>query len=225
MDISIIRRMNLKKFISEYIDSGKFKNYAEFCAEKGLEASYLSQILHGHRNIGERSARNLEGKIGLTPKSLDNPTTIQGVHDQTQPPELQVKMIPVLNMTQAKKWREYTKGTLRATSYTFTDYKGASSDQIFCVLVNDPSMYPRFKIGDKLIIDPTAKPAPSDFVIAESEGHNSVIFKKYRVLSYTNYRQPEFELISINPDFPKITSNEHAISIIGVAVIHVQSLK
>lgn len=79
--------------------------------------------------------------------------------------------------------------------------------------------------GSSLIIDPTAKPVPSDFFIAESEGYNSVIFKKYRVLNYTNYRQPDFELISLDPDFPKITSTENVISIIGVAVIHVQSLK
>lgn len=225
MDISIIRRMNLKKFISEYLDSGKYKNYAEFCTNKGLEASYLSQILNGHRNIGERSARNLELKIGLSQKSLDNPTTIQGIKEQLQNQELPVKMIPILTMSQAKKWREYVKGTLKASDYTFTDYSGSSMDQLFCVLVNDPSMFPRFQIGDKLIIDPTASPEPSDFVLAESEDNKRVFFNKYRILSYTSYHQPEFELIPLNPDFPSITSTEHLISIIGVAVVHIQTLK
>lgn len=42
----------------------------DFANEYGLDASYLSQILNGHRNLGEKAAANLERKIGLAPGSL-----------------------------------------------------------------------------------------------------------------------------------------------------------
>jgi phage repressor protein C with HTH and peptisase S24 domain len=46
----------------------------DFANLHGLDASYLSQILNGHRNLGEKAAANLEEKIGLPPGSLVNPS-------------------------------------------------------------------------------------------------------------------------------------------------------
>ncbi|AZF48587.1 Transposase [Pseudomonas sp. R2-7-07] len=43
-----------------------------------LDASYLSQILNGHRSLGEKAALNLEQKIGLTPGVLVNPNGRSG---------------------------------------------------------------------------------------------------------------------------------------------------
>lgn len=45
----------------------------DFANQHGLDASYLSQILNGHRNLGEKAAANLEEKIGLPSGSLVNP--------------------------------------------------------------------------------------------------------------------------------------------------------
>lgn len=47
----------------------------DFANSHGLDASYLSQILNGHRKMGEKAAANLEEKIGLTSGSLVNPVT------------------------------------------------------------------------------------------------------------------------------------------------------
>ena len=45
----------------------------DFANQHGLDASYLSQILNGHRNLGEKAAATLEDKIGLTAGSLVSP--------------------------------------------------------------------------------------------------------------------------------------------------------
>lgn len=45
----------------------------DFANQHGLDASYLSQILNGHRNLGEKAAANLEEKIGLRPGALVSP--------------------------------------------------------------------------------------------------------------------------------------------------------
>lgn len=47
----------------------------DFANQHGLDASYLSQILNGHRNLGEKAAANLEEKIGLPAGTLVSPST------------------------------------------------------------------------------------------------------------------------------------------------------
>lgn len=46
----------------------------DFANRHGLDASYLSQLLTGHRNLGEKAAATLEQKIGLAPGTLVNPS-------------------------------------------------------------------------------------------------------------------------------------------------------
>lgn len=45
----------------------------EFAEAHDLDASYLSQLLNGHRKLGEKAAQNLETKIGLKPGTLTSP--------------------------------------------------------------------------------------------------------------------------------------------------------
>ncbi len=45
----------------------------DFANRHSLDASYLSQLLNGHRNLGEKAAASLEQKIGLAPGSLVTP--------------------------------------------------------------------------------------------------------------------------------------------------------
>jgi transcriptional regulator with XRE-family HTH domain len=45
----------------------------DFANRFDIDPSYLSQILNGHRNLGERAARNMEAKIDLVPGTLENP--------------------------------------------------------------------------------------------------------------------------------------------------------
>lgn len=45
----------------------------EFAEAHDLDASYLSQLLNGHRKLGEKAALNLELKIGLAAGTLTSP--------------------------------------------------------------------------------------------------------------------------------------------------------
>jgi hypothetical protein len=53
----------------------------DFANQHGLDASYLSQLLTGHRKLGEKAASSLEAKIQLAPGTLVAPT--QPVGDET----------------------------------------------------------------------------------------------------------------------------------------------
>ncbi|PYD08126.1 putative phage repressor [Pseudomonas syringae pv. pisi] len=50
----------------------------DFANQHGLDASYLSQLLNGHRKLGEKAAATLEEKINLHPGSLVNPEILSG---------------------------------------------------------------------------------------------------------------------------------------------------
>ncbi|MBI6798754.1 helix-turn-helix domain-containing protein [Pseudomonas syringae] len=50
----------------------------DFANQHGLDASYLSQLLNGHRKLGEKAAATLEEKIKLHPGSLVNPELLSG---------------------------------------------------------------------------------------------------------------------------------------------------
>ncbi|MCO7634103.1 XRE family transcriptional regulator [Pseudomonas guariconensis] len=66
MDINKLRVAALKAVMAG-------ASQKEFADQYGLDASYLSQILNGHRNLGEKAALRLEEKIGLDSGTLVSP--------------------------------------------------------------------------------------------------------------------------------------------------------
>ena len=66
MDINELRIRALRKAMGVL-------SQKDFADKHGLDASYLSQLLNGHRNLGEKAATTLEAKIGLRPGSLVAP--------------------------------------------------------------------------------------------------------------------------------------------------------
>lgn len=69
MDIRTIRRENLRLIVDG------FKSKAEFARRYDVDPTYVSQILNGHRKLGEKAARNLEEAIRLDPLALDSVPT------------------------------------------------------------------------------------------------------------------------------------------------------
>jgi len=68
MDIRTLRIDALRQVIGTL-------SQKEFADLHDLDASYLSQILNGHRVLGEKAALNLEQKIGLVAGTLVHPAS------------------------------------------------------------------------------------------------------------------------------------------------------
>ncbi|MCV4285065.1 LexA family transcriptional regulator [Pseudomonas capsici] len=66
MDINQLRIKALRQLMGQ-------RTQKEFSDDHGLDASYLSQLLNGHRNLGDKAAMRLEEKIGLSPGTLIYP--------------------------------------------------------------------------------------------------------------------------------------------------------
>jgi hypothetical protein len=67
MDITELRVKALRQLVGERL-------LKDFANEHDLDASYLSQILNGHRAMGEKAAANMERKIGATQGYLVRPS-------------------------------------------------------------------------------------------------------------------------------------------------------
>lgn len=68
MDSRQIRRENLATLIAKIA----YGNQATFAGKLGLDASHLSQMLTGHRGMGPRFARKLEGLLFLPHGAMDS---------------------------------------------------------------------------------------------------------------------------------------------------------
>lgn len=65
MEITLTRLQNLKRLVAEC------HSQQAFAGEAGLSVQYLNQLLMGHRNIGEKTARKLELALRLESGWLD----------------------------------------------------------------------------------------------------------------------------------------------------------
>lgn len=143
----------------------------DFANQHGLDASYLSQLLNGHRNLGERAAASLEAKIGLPPGSLVAPSPDSGGENEHEPlPQLHKKQlmetlgfitIPHLNVAasmghgsipehQVEVIRDITVhyDWLKTQGLAFT-----SLDNLAIITGDGDSMEGTFRNGDSLLVD------------------------------------------------------------------------
>ncbi len=84
--------------------------------------------------------------------------------------------------------------------------------------LSDEAFQPEFRPGDQLVIDPDAPIQPGDPVIVFKQGMERLNLSKYRVLSQSG-SAIDYELVSINPDFPSFSGGElKSIEILGPVI-------
>lgn len=175
--------------------------------------------IHGHN---EPSAK----KIGALAKALQTTTEwlLTGEQknkdliltpDNFRFADFLLNMVPIIGFTRAGEWQDAIQNPLGMTASSYP------KENIFAIYIEGNSMEPLFQEGDLLIVDPMRCVQPGDYVIAQN-GEYQTTFKKYRVLDYDEYGREIFELVPLNPDYPKIRSDRHEIGIIGVVVERIQ---
>ncbi len=214
MNINALRLAALRREI------GHFPTLAAFARRYQLDATYLSQLLNGHRNLGEKAARNLEAKLGWALHSMDradlDSTPDQDLYDR---PPAGLRRVPRISFVQAGLWTEavdpYAQGAGDDYLLTQTDL----SAHAFALTVRGESMEPEFKEGDTIIIDPDVKPSPGDFVVAKNSQEEAT-FKKYRPRGINEHGEQVIELVPLNDDFPALRSDYTPLYIIGTMMEH-----
>jgi SOS-response transcriptional repressor LexA len=86
--------------------------------------------------------------------------------------------------------------------------------------VDDDSMEPTFRCGERIYLDPARSPQENDYVIARLESGDHLLRR------YVVRRNGAFDLVAENPDFHTLTVNSTVrAEIIGVVVEHHRRLK
>jgi len=129
--------------------------------------------------------------------------------------------VPVIDRVQAGDWTEvedpFSVGA--ADEFLQTDLEVSSST--FALVIEGRSMEPEFRPGDKVIIDPTVRPRPGDFVVAKRDDDQDATFKKYRLRSQDDKGREVIELTPVNPDWPTLMiDRDNPGHIVGTMVEH-----
>lgn len=120
---------------------------------------------------------------------------------------------PILYLQEAANWKNIAEAIMQDTSRdkVYLDTQLYASD-CFGVLIENDVNYPKFNIGDSVIINPNISPKPGAYVVAELIDSGQVVFAQYNVKDTT------VVLKFLNEQYSDITIGKDAVSIIGVAV-------
>lgn len=136
------------------------------------------------------------------------------------PASIGMTKIPLISYIQAGQWTgiDDFRETCGDYEYILTDLD--VSDDAFALEIKGDSMTPDFLEGDVVIIDPNEPPHAGEFVAAIN-GNYEASFKKYRPLGEVDqFGREHFELIALNPDYPRLSTLKQEIRVIGTMVEH-----
>ena len=103
------------------------------------------------------------------------------------------------------------------------------SEECFALRVSGSSMEPDFRENDEIVIDPSIRPCPGDFVVAlrvnQKTGESETVFNKYRSRGCDMNGTDVFELIPLNDDYPAYNSQVEKLTLVGVVIEHRRSYR
>jgi SOS-response transcriptional repressor LexA len=208
--------------------NGKRVTKAELARVAGVSDTAAGNWLKGDHGIDAANARALAAHLTVDPLWLETgegvaiPEPVNAVaqpfDENVRPAVLGTRSIPVISAVQAGALKDmenpYEPGDGFAVEYT--DDKNLSR-WTFGLEVEGDSMLPRFRPGDRVIVDPEVAPNPGNFVVARN-GSNQATLKKYRPRGIDATGNTVFELVPLNDDYPTLRSDLEHLLVIGVVV-------
>lgn len=170
----------------------------------GLKQTRLTNWEQGVRTPGPEEIKQLAQALDVSPAYL------MCLSDETQFKEAQnpSQLIPLLDCQQACETLLHVNDIRAQKSSGDGIFISVStvlvpelSDKAFALKMTNESMTPEIRLNDVLVIDPSFSPNPGDYVVVKVASKLEVIVCQYKKLSYTS---PEFELITLNDNWPNI---------------------
>lgn len=208
MNIKEIRVINLKTFVEKQGGAAALSQKYE-----AINASYISQLINGHRPFGEKSARKIESICNLLPNYFDTQVLDQNLAEyNVKSTSVEIRKCPVISWVRA--------GELCDTGHIYDFDFGsewlicgtAHSDKTFALQVVGDSMSPEYQEGCYIFVDPEVQARHNDDVIVRDEFGNAT-FKRLQDTPEGKY------LLALNPDYPnRIIKVPEGSSICGVII-------
>ena len=207
MDISAIRRDNLRRLVREYGGQAKLAERVD------TDPAYISQILspRTRADMGNRFARKVEEQLNLPRGWMDQPrdgaTTLrdpsatysQGAHGQT----FVARLYPLISWVQAGRWTDIGGQYTAQDAEEWLPCSARCGPRTFALRVQGASMEDKFFAGDLIFVDPDRQPTDKSFVVVRLDDDDQATFKQLiiegdrRYLRAYNPRWPE-PIIEIN---------------------------
>lgn len=171
------------------------------------------------RGISKKGLLHIQTTLGISASWLEIGEGKKFVHDKSNvaPAQIGSKQIPLISYVRAGLWAGAVDPFQPNDAHEWLMTDLDISDGAFALEIKGDSMLPDFQPGDRVIIDPSVRPQPGDYVVAKN-GEEEATFKKYRLRSINEQGVEVFELVPLNPDYPSIRSDEVPIKIVGTMV-------
>lgn len=195
--------------LKELIGTSTLKEFAD---QHDLDSSYLSQILNGHRNLGEKAAKKMEEKIGCLPGYLVSPAVrndapeaaAQDFHSNVSGEPMPVKTgsVPVVGKAMLGP-----EGYFEAIDYPVGHGEGflniySSDPEAYGLRVVGNSMNPRIKNNEFVLIEPNREYVAGDEVLVKTAKGQAMIKE------FIYYRDGQYRFDSVNADYDPIFIHE-----------------
>lgn len=193
MNISQLRVEALRALI------GNLKT-KEFAERYNLDASYISQLLNGHRPMGDKAAKNLEDKIGLTGGTLLMPvrSAQDGLSPGIEPGPILInsfRRAPIKGVAQLKQdglWEELVASTGWVDVPT-------SDPTVYSLRVKGDALAPAIRNGWVIWCEPRHALVPGEYVLVTLKSDVKMIME----LLYEN--EEEISFMSVNDTYGRTT--------------------
>lgn len=202
MNISQLRVEALRALIGDL----KTKEFAD---RYNLDPSYLSQLLNGHRPLGDKAAKNLEDKIGLTGGTLLMParSAQDGLAPGIEPGPLLINPLrraPLQGVAQLKQdgaWEELAAGNGWVDVPT-------SDPKVYALRIKGDALAPAIRNGWAVWCEPRHALVPGEYVLVNLISGTGMI----KELLYAN--DEDVSLMSVNDTYGRLTVPRSEISTI-----------
>lgn len=182
----------------------------------GLKQTRLTNWEQGVRTPGPEEIKSLARALDVSPAYLMCLSDEMQFKEEKNPSRL----IPLLDYRQACEARLHVNAIREHGTCIDAGFISVStallpelSDEAFALKMTNESMMPEIRVNDVLVIDPAFSPKPGDYIVVKLANKLETIVCQYKKLSYTSH---EFELVTLNDNWPNVKETESAeIEIIG----------
>ncbi|WP_010654228.1 LexA family protein [Fluoribacter dumoffii] len=141
-------------------------------------------------------------------------------------------LIPLLDYKQACDpdfYIQRIKEELHPEKISFVAVNHEHPEQLdenaFALQIRDTSMEPEFRINDILILNPSTKVNPGDFVAAIIGNNDEIVIRKFKQLSISKLEE-SYELVALNNDWANIhIDKDNGCTIIACVILLIRKIK
>lgn len=177
----------------------------------GVDNGFLSKVETGKAGASWETYTKLAGALGVTVDVLFSSGNVVFTAPDW-------RRIPLLSYAEARQWPALQGSAREMDTTTSISTNLEYPADVFALRLTGNSMEPEFHEGEIVIISPSDKPRPGDFVMAVVD--NEVTFNQYRLGGLNERGESVFELHPLNILYAHMRSDRQRISIIGTMIEH-----